>query len=207
MATAGSPMAASGTSLADLGNLAALFTSKSGSSSTQTNITPEAMQAILTQILGGTAGLASVANGEKTAGLYGSSTNQLLTNDLLTTAAQKAALAGASTTTTKREDPALSPGKTAAAIGGLSLVQNLLKDQGGLAGLVKQFSGSKAGITTPVNTPVDTSAGNDPGVSGDEYNPAGTPSSPASAAPGTIDQNAYSLDDLDAIDWTAILGG
>lgn len=56
-------------------------------------VSPEKAMALMQQILGGTQGLAQVAQGEKGAGLYNSTVNQQLTNDLLArTVAQVASL-------------------------------------------------------------------------------------------------------------------
>jgi hypothetical protein len=73
-------------------------------STTKSNITAEGMNAIIQQILGGTQGLAAIASGQKSAGLYGGSTNQLLLNDLITRTAGELAKQQAGTTTTNVTD-------------------------------------------------------------------------------------------------------
>jgi hypothetical protein len=65
-------------------------------------ISQEGMNAMLKQILEGSSGLAAVASGQRSAGGYSSSTNTLLTNDLLTRSA--AQVASNNKTTTKTVD-------------------------------------------------------------------------------------------------------
>lgn len=70
---------------------------------TSSNITPEGTQAMVQAILGGTSGvpgLAAVSSGQKSAGLYNSTTNQQLTNDLTARVAGQAAQLSAGTTVT-----------------------------------------------------------------------------------------------------------
>lgn len=96
-------------SLTGFSNLLGLFkngtttTQQSNTSTSTPNISAAGMQQMIEDILGGTQGLASVATGQKTAGLYGSSTNQLLTNDLLTRTAGELAKYQAGTTTTSNQ--------------------------------------------------------------------------------------------------------
>lgn len=67
---------------------------------TSKNINPENLAAVLKLALDSNAGLASVGQGQKTAGLYNSSTNRLLTNDLLSRlTAQASANSGTETRT------------------------------------------------------------------------------------------------------------
>lgn len=68
---------------------------------TQKGLPPEAMQALIKTAMEGNQGLASVAGGQKSAGLYNSSTNQLLVNDLLARITGQAATLGAPTTVTR----------------------------------------------------------------------------------------------------------
>jgi hypothetical protein len=78
-------------------------TSNSGgttTSTTQQSVAPGAVDAVIKSIMEGTNGLAAVSSGQRTAGLYGSSTNQLLTNDLVARAAGEAAKLNQSTTQT-----------------------------------------------------------------------------------------------------------
>lgn len=95
----------------------------SGSKSTQTTdtsgISQDAMNAMLKSILEGTNGLADVASGQNRAGLYGSSVNTQLVNDLMTRAAAQVAMNGPkSQTTTTRTAPKVS-GSAAGSVAGL----------------------------------------------------------------------------------------
>jgi hypothetical protein len=113
-------------SAGQLNSLLALINGGGGKSSTSTtssNISSEGMNALLQQILGGTQGLAAVSSGQKSAGMYNSTTNQQLTNDLITQAAAKVAAqqAGTTTTTTKSEG---SSGKSSQLIQGAALLKS-----------------------------------------------------------------------------------
>lgn len=70
------------------------------SSTVKNEVSGEALGALLQQILGGTQGLASVASGQKAAGLYNSTTNQQLSNDLISRSAGEVAKLNTATTTT-----------------------------------------------------------------------------------------------------------
>jgi hypothetical protein len=109
---------------------------------TDQGISQESMNAMLQQILSGTQGLASVAQGQRTAGGYSSATNQMLINDLMTRSASQVAQANQSKTVTTVEGPktvtvapkTVSVGgatvegvaKTAGTLGGLQLLANTL---------------------------------------------------------------------------------
>lgn len=76
--------------------------SSSGSSSggygyEQTILTQEAVNRLLQQIMESNTGLTSIAQGQKNAGLYNSSTMQMLINDLMARAAGEVAVKGAKT--------------------------------------------------------------------------------------------------------------
>jgi hypothetical protein len=99
-------------SLGAVAELLKLFTGKGNSTTTkestggftettQKGLPPEAMQALIKTAMEGNQGLASVAGGQKSAGLYNSSTNQLLVNDLLARITGQAATLGAPTTVTR----------------------------------------------------------------------------------------------------------
>lgn len=99
-------------SLGAVAELLKLFTGKGNSTTTkestsgftettQKGLPPEAMQALIKTAMEGNQGLASVASGQKAAGLYNSSTNQLLVNDLLARITGQAATLGAPTTVTR----------------------------------------------------------------------------------------------------------
>jgi hypothetical protein len=116
-------------------SLAQLFLGKTTSTSGTTQTTSETVSqdktaALIKQIMEGTSGLSAVSSGQKAAGLYNSSTNQLLTNDLMArAAAQVAALSSTKTTqtsgTTQKVAPQVNP---TSALGGIALLQLLPKD-------------------------------------------------------------------------------
>lgn len=147
MATA--KIADTGIDLAGIANLANLFLGKTSvaqnSGGTQTtgtrtvseSVDPAAVQATVKSILEGTSGLAAVSSGQRKAGLYNSSTNQLLTNDLVARTAAEASKLNKTTTTSVNEgtvdnrstttvtQPPISSqtaGKGALLLGGLSLI-------------------------------------------------------------------------------------
>lgn len=139
---------------------------------TSQSVAPGAVDAVIRSIMEGTSGLASVSSGQRTAGLYGSSTNQLLTNDLVARAAGEAAKlnqtqtqttvrpdtvqttqnAGGQTTSTnqtaKREAPVSgsTAGTAAAALGALQLIPKDVKDSI-LTGLGIKVGGKGAATT------------------------------------------------------------
>lgn len=86
-------------------NLIGAFKGTNSTSTTKSNVTPQGMNALIQQILGSAQGLSAVASGQKGAGVYNSSTNQLLINDLITRTAGELAKAQAGSTTTTRGTP------------------------------------------------------------------------------------------------------
>lgn len=109
----------------------------------QTNLSMEGLDAVLRQILESNQGLASVARGQRNAGLYNSSANTLLTNDLITRAAGEVAKINAPITRTSTgqrtvQEAPLSISKGLGTIAAGTLVNNILKSD-----TVKNF-GSKA---------------------------------------------------------------
>lgn len=105
-----------------------LTTFKGGPTTTQTSsetVSADKATAYLQQILGGTSGLAAVSSGQKSAGLYNSTVNQQLTNDLLArTSAQTAALS-ATKTSTSQVGPQANPLMTLAGLAGGQVLGNL----------------------------------------------------------------------------------
>jgi len=84
-------------------NLAGMLSLFKGKSSTTTNNTsPQGINALVQQALAGTQGLAAVSSGARSAGVYNSSTQQLMTNDLLTRISGEAAARSGGTTTTQK---------------------------------------------------------------------------------------------------------
>ncbi len=131
---------------AGLGDIAQLFLGKSssgssntagaisGSRTTQESVAPGAVDAVVKAILEGSQGLAAVANGQRRAGLYNSSTNNLMVNDLVARAAAEGAKLNKSTTVTdtqstvqnqgtaQRTNPQIKPGTAI----GASIVSSLI---------------------------------------------------------------------------------
>ena len=84
--------------------IAGKTTTQSGGTTTKVetgSMDQAGMNAMLQQALSSTQGLAAVAGGQRTAGGYGSATNQMLVNDLMTRSAGQIAQANASKTTTQ----------------------------------------------------------------------------------------------------------
>lgn len=100
--------------LTQIGELQQLYNLLSGGSSKastvsttkSSNVSQATANQYIENMLSGTSGLASIATGAKTSGLYGSSTQSLLTNKLLTDTAAKAAALNSSETTTTVTTPA-----------------------------------------------------------------------------------------------------
>lgn len=74
-----------------------------GTQTVKPNISKEGMDRLLQQILESNQGIGSVTMGQKTAGLYGSTTNQMMLNDLLVRAAGELAARQAGVTTTSEQ--------------------------------------------------------------------------------------------------------
>jgi hypothetical protein len=88
--------------LALLKSILGTKTTYSGSTDVQgKQLTTDQVQAMIQNILGGTDGLASVSNGQRAAGMYNSTVNTQLTNDLLARVSTNVAAAAAPTVTTK----------------------------------------------------------------------------------------------------------
>lgn len=112
-----------------ISNILDLIKSTSGQKSTTTkssSIDQTAYDAMLKNILSGVNGLATVSSGQRSAGLYNSSTNQLLTNDLVTRAAGEVAANNKSETTTQVVSPAVKASSIAKGIGGLQIASQAL---------------------------------------------------------------------------------
>ena len=148
----------------------------SGTVTTSESVSPEAVNAVVKSILEGNQGLATVAGGQRRAGLYNSSTNQMLVNDLIArSAAEGAKLNRSQTVTTNRtqadnratvtannqqtvQKAPVNPGKAAVVLGGLQLIPKDVKagvlDKIGLgSGKSKPASsvGGNATSTAPTN--------------------------------------------------------
>jgi hypothetical protein len=111
----------------DVSTLLNLFKPGGGSSTTVTdNVSDAKTKAILDSILSGTQGLAAVSGMQKGAGLYNSTTNGQLTNDLLARASAQTAALSSSKTTTTSPTAQLSLGSTLLSAGGAAAVNSLL---------------------------------------------------------------------------------
>lgn len=109
---------------------------------TSSNISKEGVGALLQQILSGTQGLASVAGGQRSAGLYNSTVNQQLINDLLTRTSAATAAQQTGTTRVVQQAPAIPAGKA------MSLVAQMqaLATAKNVLGPVASKVGAKYGI-------------------------------------------------------------
>lgn len=161
-----------GSTLSGVANLTNLFlgststqsgtTTNSGGTTVSTNetsVSPDAVNALVNSILSGSQGLAAVSSGQKGAGLYNSSTNTLLSNDLVARAAAEGAKLNQKTTQTTvtpqttqttaqtlvKEAPvsAGAAGIGGLALAGLSLIPKDIKDNFTKNG-ISSFFGSKA---------------------------------------------------------------
>lgn len=117
-------------------------TTAPSSSTETTSISKEGMDALIKQILDSNRGLASVTQGQRSAGLYNSATSSLLANDLITRAAGEVAAKTATTTKT-------SPGTTRTAT---NAVVAPLQGKGGIVttglsalGVANKFKGNLFG--------------------------------------------------------------
>jgi hypothetical protein len=116
--------------LGDLAALLGLFTGSESTQTTQTQLSQEAMNSMLKSALESNRGLAAVSSGQRQSGMYNSSTNQLLTNDLLSRLtgeiAQRSAPTVQKTSSPAKIDPMMG-------VGGLLLLQSLFPGDSGAA--------------------------------------------------------------------------
>lgn len=139
-------------------------TTTSGSTITRgKDITEEGMQNIINKYLAGPGGIKDISGAARGAGLYNSSTESLLRNDLATRVAGEAAERGAkevtttspmTQTTVAQQTGGLSPGKSLAGIAGAKLIGSLLEDSdtdifGSLAKGVGNLLGGSATSSAP----------------------------------------------------------
>ena len=161
-------MATQPNSTDSLTSLLKLFQTFSGSSGTQTTsggtttkqtiLSQDVLNAMLKSAMegtGGVQGLAQVAGGQRAAGMYDSTVNTQLTNDLMSRLATQTAVAGAPTVTTspKTTVTTAAPGVGMGGvgmIGGLSLAKNLL-DPKSRKSLLEQLGLGDSGSSTAVN--------------------------------------------------------
>jgi hypothetical protein len=119
-----------------LGSIPGLSEAINGQTSTSsTSISNQGLNYLLQQILSGTGGLATVAGGQNTAGLYNSTVQQQSVNDLLTRSAGEVASKTATTTTQKQ--PTINLGQTllqgGAGLVGSKLLTSALNSDGAVA--------------------------------------------------------------------------
>lgn len=129
-----------------------LFQGGKGTSTTrttQTSLSPEASQAMVQSILESSQGLANVSAGQKKSGLYSSSTNQMLTNKLVSDTAAKVAAASAPTTVTETTSGG---GVDKGLLGGFMAAQMLGSDTGKKA--IKEVSDYLFGADTSAEAQV-----------------------------------------------------
>ena len=161
-------MATQSNSTDSLTSLLKLFQTFSGSSDTkttsggtttkQTILSQDVLNAMLKSAMegtGGVQGLAQVAGGQRAAGMYDSTVNTQLTNDLMSRLATQTAVAGAPTVTTspKTTVTTAAPGVGMGGvgmIGGLSLAKNLL-DPKSRKSLLEELGLGDSGSSTAVN--------------------------------------------------------
>ena len=143
--------------LSQWSDLYKLFSGSSGATTTrtqQTGLSAEATQAMVQSILESSQGLANVSAGQKKSGLYSSSTNQMLTNKLVSDTASKVALASAPTTVTETTSGG---GVNKGLLGGFMAAQMLGNDTLGITSTAKKAGQSLmetlfgAGADTPTD--------------------------------------------------------
>ena len=129
-------------------------TSTAGSTqTTQEGLSTAGMQAMLTNALSSNSGLAAVSSGQRAAGGYGSATNSMLTNDLLTRTAAQIAAGNKTTTVVKSPTSETKGGITAGGAGNVAgtigILQGLNTLTGGKSGsgiVDSTFSGVKKAL-------------------------------------------------------------
>lgn len=109
----------------------ATSTTEPSSITESTSISKEGMDALIKQILDSNKGLAGVTQGQRSAGLYNSTSNSLLANDLITraagevasrTASKTSTTTGGAKTTAQRTTAPISGGLAAGGLGALGLL-------------------------------------------------------------------------------------
>lgn len=145
----------SGSGLEGLANIAGLLQTLgiggAPSETTTNSISPEGLNALMLQIIEGNQGLATITSAQNISGGYDSTTNTLLTNDLLSRAAGEVA---ARNSTTKKTSSA---GGAAGLIGGILAVPQIFgagKDiYGAISGILGGSAASGAGATAAAGIP------------------------------------------------------
>lgn len=122
----------------DLQALLGLVKGSSTSSTTSSNISQDGINSMLQDILSSSQGLASISSGQVASGLYKSTTNQLLTNNLETRVAGELAQRQAGTTTTQKKNAMLSPENLVSLLGSAAVSK--------IAGPTVKAAGNKLGV-------------------------------------------------------------
>lgn len=150
--------------LLGLGNLVQTITGSSSttSSTTKGNISDEGVNRLLQQILAGRGGVKDISGAARGAGLYNSSTEAGLLNDLDVRAAGEVAARQAGTTTTQTTD---TPG-----LGGVGLLKALAIPI--VSGIAKPYISKALGIDSLLNPSAATSSTAAAGASGVAANTA-----------------------------------
>lgn len=134
----------------------------SGSTTTNSGISADGLNALLSQLLSGTGGLAQVAGGQNTAGLYNSTVQQQSVNDLITRTAGEVAAKGPTSTTVQNTGGTTSntSGATVTAKAPtLDLGSTLLEATGGLAAQKALSSGGSALANSTLVTSITDALG------------------------------------------------
>ena len=146
--------------LIGLGNLIGQVTGKSSSQkstqTTQGNISQTGVDRLLEQILSGKGGVKDISGAVRGAGLYNSSTELQLQNDLAARAAGEveARRAGTTTTTeTETDQPGIGIGSLIAPLAGAAVVRPLLDKFMGMAGDALNPAASAAGTSSALVAP------------------------------------------------------
>lgn len=148
-----------------LTSLADIFlgkTTKSTDTSSE-SISPEGTAALVKQALEGSNGLAAVSGGQKAAGMYNSSTNSLLTNDLISRVTGEIAARNKTTTNSKtvQQKPQANPLVSAATAMGLQMGGKELMGTAG-KGIKSAIDGIK--LKSNISDAVNTGAAADDGT-------------------------------------------
>lgn len=137
--------------------LANIFTSKNETTTQQTRFDPATLDAMLQRAFERNGGLATALGGGRRAGLYNSSTANLLTNDFTSRMAAEVAQRGAPTVTNVSAPAAINP---LLALAGLGLLQaRSPAGLGGIFGDKTKKAGDVASVTNPSGAATTSDAG------------------------------------------------
>ena len=174
------------------------------SSTKQTNISQSGLTALIQAMMEDpSTGLAKVASGAKAPGMYNSTTQQLMVNDLISRASNAAALASAPTTTTatQTETPTTTTQKSSGMLG--SGGSNMLLPLLGAGMLMKKDASGKSMFDT-LSSSLGGFFGGDSEASGDfvlggASALSGSITGMASDILSPVNESAFQLGDLDGL--------